>query len=571
MNDDATTPNPPSATRGPQSELEAEEAARAARHLHRRRARHHLIAVLALAALVRLPLMQFPMGASAGTLAYVGQRWLEGAVPYRDAWDHGAPAAFLMSGLIVRWAAPVVAGVEQGLVRLLMGSQGRLVRITPGWAMPETARLVMMAIDLATLLVVYRIVRRWCRRTEAVVAAGVWAVFGGAILVRRDCLAAGPPVCLLVAAGVLCALRSAGRHTGWLALAGLGCGLAACFDPLALLYLLALVAWSVVVSRGAGSAARRWLVRPGVMVAAALLPVAAFAAWFWSRDALGDLWLNAIVYNVRCRWMPLATRTPSNYWQVIRSLAPEQGALWLFAAGWAIHAFSIGFRPQTLLMTFWGFAAVAAALANRQLDTAAFLQTVPPLAIGAALAITNPSERFGVRDEHGRVAAHGAMLVLLTLALAFGFFYVEVRAYRAHASREETTAERAAAGVADMIRDRTMPGHPIYVWGVGPQLYVLADRPAAHRIFYNRPLNVAWVVNEFFGADVFDDITRALVRTEPVFFVTTEDALPSDPDRDGPLRAWFRHMREHYQGKPWKMEETRPFLVYVRKDRALSP
>jgi len=536
----------------------------------RRVAVRQLIVVLALAVAVRLPLTQFPMGTSAGTTAYVGQRWLEGAAPYRDAWDYRPPGLCLLSGVAARWLAPVGAAVEEGFLRLLLGGDGRAVRITPGEAMPESCRALMWLIDLAALLLVYRLVRSWAGHTEAIVAAGVCGFFSGAFLVQGDCLSAGPPVSCFTVLAMMAAVRSEGRRLGPLALSGLACGAAATFDLTALLYAVAIVLWAAASAEGPQPAVKRWLLRPAIVLGAALLPMAAFAAYFWSRGALGDFWRSTVVYNVFFRWFPMAMRTPSYHWQVIRSLAPEQGALWLFAGGWALHAFSMGFSRHTRLVAFWGLAAVAAALVTRQLEAAYFHQTVPPLAIGAALAATNPSERFFTRDARGRLETRSLVLALLAVGMAIGFVYTEFRAFRTHASRDESRAERAAASVADMIRDRTAPGHPIYVWGVGPQIYVLADRPAAHRLFYNRPLNAPWVVNEFFGGPaVFDDIVRTLIRTEPAFFVTTEAALPQAPERGGPLGEWDRFRNQHYD--PWRLEETLPYVLYLRKDRTLLP
>lgn len=531
---------------------------------------HTLLVVLALAILVRLPLLQFPMGTSAGTIAYVGQRWTEGAVPYRNAFDHRPPGLYLLSGFIVRRLAPLGAAAEQGLLRLLGGRDARLIRITQGEAMPETCRAVMWVIDLAAVALVYLLVRLWCGHWEAAVAAAICAFFGGGFLVQGDCLGAKHPVSLLSVVAMMAALRSQGRRLAWLALGGLACGLAATFDYLAAFYALAIALWAATDKGESDTALRRWLLRPAVVLGATLVPMAAFAAWFWSQGAFTELWRCSVVYNVLYRWFPLAMRTPGLHWQTLRMLAPEQGALWLFAGGWAIHAFSMGFSPQTRLVAFWGLAALAAALTVRQVQAEHFLQTVPPLAIGAALAVTNPSEPFLTRDARGRLETRSLVLLLLVAGLALGFAYSEWRAWRAYASRSELNEERAAAAVADMIRDRTTRGHPIYAWGVGPQVYVLANRPAAHRIFYTRPLNVPWIVDEFFGGEgVFEEIYQTLARLEPAFFVTSEAALPDDPLRQGPMRKWFAYLSEHYE--PWRMDATGPYIIYIRQDRSRLP
>ena len=548
-----------------------EDEARAARQVSRRRAFHQMFIVVGLAVLVRIPQLRFPMGVTAGTAAYVGQQWLErGAVPYRDAWDYHAPGHYLLCGAAVRWVAPVVARAEQWLARVAAGHHGSVLRVTVGEAMPEACRAVMLAVGLATMFVVYRFVRRWSGRTEAVTAAGLCGFFTGTLLVQGDCLEAAEGMTLFVAVAMWAAVRSEGRRALWLAVSGLAAGVAACFEPLAVVYVAALLLWVAAANGGVGRL-KRWVLRPSVLLIGAALPVACVAAYFWRHGALDALWRNAVVYNALYRWLPMAHRTPSSQWQTIRAMAPEHGALWLFAGGWALHAFSMGFRRETGLVALWGLASLVATFAVRQVVPAHFLQTVPPLAVGAALALTNPTERLLARDERGRVEARSAVLVLLALVFVAAFVYAERRAYLAQVSRKDLSTDQAAERVADMIRDHTMPGHSIYVWGVGPQVYVLADRPAAHRMFYNRPLNVAWLVREFFGEGIFEEIYWKLVREQPVFIVTTEEFLPDEPEPRGPMRDLFRFLREHYD--LWQIVDAKPysFAIYARKDRALLP
>jgi len=562
---------PTSENASPQDALLDEESARAARRLSRRRALTGMLVVVVLAALVRLPLIKFPMEQSAGTAAYVGQRWLDGAIPYRDTWDYQGPGLYLMSGIVVRAICPLGAAFEQGVLRLFLGSEGKALRVTMGEAAPETCRLVMLLIDLGTVLLVYVFVRRWCNRTEAVAAAGICGFFGGAILVQGECLGPGQPMTFLVVLSMLAALRSAGKGWSWLALGGLAGGMAMCLRPVALLYVVALMVWVIATNGGSRSRLTQWVLRPGVILLCALVPLGCFVIYFWWQGALEAFWRNAVVYNAMYRWLPGPRRLWSQSLRAVGRLVPEQGALWLFAGGWTLHAFSVGFRRETGLVALWGIVAVAAAMTARRVEEAHFLQTVPPLAIGAALAATNPSEPFLRRDERGRLETRSTMLILFTVALALGFLYTERAAYLRRARREDISTDWAAVQVAHLIRTRTMPHHPIYVWGTRPQIYVLADRPAAHRFFYNRPLNVARQVREFFGAEVFDDIYKTLMRVQPAYVVTTEQYVREDIDSLGPIAPWFYFMREHYE--LWKIVDAQPysFTIFARRDRALLP
>ena len=95
---------------------EGNEQARSAERVSRRSTAHALLALVLLAVAIRLPQMKFPLGHVAGTAVYVGERWLEGEVPYKEVWDHRGPALYLLGGVLGRRAARIVAAGEEWLV-----------------------------------------------------------------------------------------------------------------------------------------------------------------------------------------------------------------------------------------------------------------------------------------------------------------------------------------------------------------------------------------------------------------------------------------------------------------------
>jgi len=546
---------------------EENEQAKSPERLSRRGTAHALLALVLLAVAIRLPQMKFPLGHIAGTAVYVGERWIEGHVPYKDVWDHRAPALYLMGGALARKVAPVVARAEEALVRALLGPQGAGVRIRSGEAVAETCRAAMMVCGLAMMFVVYAFVRQWAGRLEAAVAAGLCGFFSGALVISGDSCEGMPPASLLVAVAFLAALRSRGRRLPWLLGAGAGVGVAVCFEPLAVCYVVVLAAWVAGTSGDQLGGVRRWVVSPAVVVVGALLPVAAFVSYFAWRDALVEMWRCVGVYNLRYRWQPLASWLPSTHAHTLRAVAPEQGVLWLFAIGWALHAFSLGFTRETRLVVIWGTTALAAALIPRQMAPSDFLQTVPPVAVGAALAVTNPSEPLLQRDERGRLATRSIVQVLFVAALFLGLLWTEWRAFRVGASRERLSTARAAEKVANYIRDNTMPWHPVFVWGRYPQIYVLADRPAPFRIFNTRPFNIRRIVREYFGTETIGELYEALAKSLPPYVVATEGFLPDDLDRFGPGQVWSSFMKTHYVEDRIIQSRRTDFVIYVRRDR----
>ncbi len=526
----------------------AEDAERSARRLGSGRLALGMAAVLAVTVLLRMLNLTFPMGQPAGMAAHVGRRWMHGEGPYRDNWDHQGPALYLMAGIVTD-----VIGIS-----------------------PAANRLAMMTIDLATLLLLYALVRQWCNRIEGMVAAGIFGFFSGALLVQGDCLAAGPPMNFLIVLAFLALLRSEGRKVPWLALAGLALGLALCFRLAALVYLAGIVFCTVASKRGSDSRVARWGLRPIIIVAFAAAPPAAFAAYFASVKALDDFWNSYVIYNWLYHW-------PLGHYGFLRhrlatlwGLAREQAALWLFAGGWIIHAFSIGFRRETRFIAFWCLLASTAALAARHVETEHFVLTIPPLAVAAALAVTNPSEKFLRRNEQGRLETSSGMLIAFAITLALGFLYTARRILRDRATSNVMTTDRAAYKVGRLILKNTEPHEKVYQWGSRAQMYVYAQRGSAHRFFYNWPINSPQRVSEFFEPylqpELFENIYATLTDVMPPFFVTTEDYVEGRLERPPPkpIEDWFRFVRRHYYVAA--KFEALPFsyTVFVRNDRKLK-
>ena len=504
-----------------------------------------MVVVLAVTALIRVPTFSFPMGQMAGTVGYVGRGWLSGRIPYRDAWDFQAPGLYLAAGLIIRTVRPDTLAL----------------------------RLTMLGLDLATLLLVYTLVRHWCTRIEALMAAAIFGVFSGGLLVVGDCLEPGPPMNFLFVLAFLALLRSEGRKLGWLVLCGLALGLAVTIRLTAVVYPLAVALWLPFTRSGSERRLARWGARALIVLVAAAVPFACFAAYFAAKGAWGDLVDGAILYNMLFRWLFGSRRIWGQNFRTLLGVIPEQGVLWFFAGGWLIHAYSVGFRRQTALVALWCVVAAAASVFTGRVDHTHFVQTVPPFAIAAALAVTNPSERLLRRDRGGRLETNSSVLILLTVVLLLGLIYTERRILRARSASRDLSTDRAAVAVARRIREHTNWREPIYVWGSRPQIYLLARRAAAHRFFYNWPLNQRPQLNYYFDVihpRTIEDIATSLRRIEPVFIVTTHNYV-REKERVrslGEIGPLFEHIHDHYE--LWYIEDAEPysFAVFIRDDRA---
>lgn len=76
-----------------------------------------LLAIFAIAAALRVPIANIPLERDEGEYAYIAQRWLDGAIPYQDAFDQKPPGVFVVYALTlltlggtpaaIHWAATI--------------------------------------------------------------------------------------------------------------------------------------------------------------------------------------------------------------------------------------------------------------------------------------------------------------------------------------------------------------------------------------------------------------------------------------------------------------------------------
>ena len=55
-----------------------------------------LAAILVVSLAARAPSLKIPLDQDSAVYSYAAERWLEGGLPYRDAWDHKAPFLYLI-------------------------------------------------------------------------------------------------------------------------------------------------------------------------------------------------------------------------------------------------------------------------------------------------------------------------------------------------------------------------------------------------------------------------------------------------------------------------------------------
>ena len=426
-----------------------------------------LLLVLAIDSFIAKP------GGDSLIFMYVAQGILEGEVPYLDRWDHKGPLLYLINavGLLIDevWGIWIVQALfllgtiyfALILLRKAFGTTPALFalalflilfsRFNPPGNYTEQYALLFQFLALYLLFRSHQQPHREFRLIHFALLHMTIGALGAASFLLRPDLAA-----LWIAIGIYWFLLrgAAFRKLGWAALGG-GC---------ALLFV---------------------------------------AALFGTLGAFGALWDAVIVYNFAYSDASFPERLAT-----VRYLSTEiLFASLLTLAGWSIGVFCLakgrvqGDHRKALLAT-------ALILLPLQIVSISlpgygwphyYLAALPAATVLLALVMW-----FVLEQER-------IFLKLLIVALFIGTAYTSLP----HANFARLTgkyagdalyAENNQSRLAERIRGITKPNDCILVWGRGPGLYLLSDRNAPSRFFYQYPLIKPNYANQSLREEFVSDI-----------------------------------------------------------------
>jgi hypothetical protein len=422
---------------------------------------------------VRLPSLVQPMGADEGLYAYVGDRILDGGLPYRDAWDQKPPAIHVAyAALRAAWpresAVPAADLLVASLVAALLLGVGASLA-TPG--IGQAAALLFLLLSNPAFARLGGVsVRAQC---ETFIAAAVTAAFLLLARSRQDTI----------------------RPTGYLLTAGILFGVAFAFKYNAAVYgiagVFALFLWRRLTPRAVA-----------VLAAGFVIPAMALAVWFASRRALPDLYDATIVYNLRYSGETYAGPLDAVLYLLTFPVRHARvDALWLLGCGGCavLLVASRGARERLLPVAWVAAACVTIAINGSRDLPQYFVQAAPGLALAAAWAGTV------LWTRRRMVNAVAAVLIAIAVWRVNDFRKLVDNTWRDAqylAGRigrveyfghygERTTRKYSALAVAELgefMRSHSAREETVYVFGFSGGAYVLAERVSASRFFWSRPV-----------------------------------------------------------------------------------
>lgn len=420
---------------------------------------------------VRLPSLVQPMGADQGLYAYVGDRILDGGLPYRDGWDQKPPAIHLtyaaMRGVWPHGSAVPAADLLMAAVAALL--LWRLGAIVASASVGQSAALLFLLFANPSFARLGGVsVRAQCETFIAVAVTGAFLL-----------LASGrsrPALWKLTAAGVLFGLAFTFKYN---AAVYVGAGV------------FALFLWKRLTPAALGALAVGFVI-----------PVAAFAAWFAGGHALRTAYDATITYNLRYSGETYAGPVHAvTYLLTFPMRHARVDALWLIGAGGCAVLLMAAVRArERLAVVAWVAAACLSIAINGSRDLPQyFVQAGPPLALAGAWAGSLLWTRWRMVNVAGALILAVAVWRVNDFPKLFENTWHDVRYAAGRTSPDEhlarygdrTTRKYSALAVAQLgafLRTHSDPRERVYVFGFSCGAYVEADRASASRFFWSRPV-----------------------------------------------------------------------------------
>ena len=228
------------------------------------------------------------------------------------------------------------------------------------------------------------------------------------------------------------------------------------------------------------------------------------------------------------------TNVLEEFFSKLRVILPENGLLWLGTMFTSAYLFWGIWRnkgqPGDPILLWWAFWSFVVLWATGTFYAHYFLQIIAPFSVLTAYGLSVTWKLAKSLSPLFKFVVRGVWAIILVVILII-FIKNDYKYFFSYTPEEQTMFQhKASAGLFDgygiyniaqqqiafYIRAHTDPTETIYVWGMAPQIYFLAQRRAATR--YRNNFNMSHLVT--------DDALRALEAYAPTVI---EDIKKSPP------------------------------------------
>lgn len=472
-----------------------------------------MLIVLLGVVLLRIRLLALPLERDEGEYAYIGWLMLQGVPPYTEAYTMKLP------GIHAAYAG-------------LLAVFGHSV---------EAIRGGLILVNLASVILIYRLCRQWSSRVGAVAAAALFAVVSLGHTVHGIIANAEHFVLLPVLAGIWLLQRSQACHRLLTVCgAGLCFGMAILVKQTAVVFLVFALTWMAWNWRMSGFAApRKFATRVMGLLAGPLVLYGMLCAWMAAAGTFDNFWRWTVEYP---REYVSQVSWSSGIDLFLLTAVPIAMFAWpailLAAVGIYASLRSAGRATQgvfLVLFTVFSFLAVCPGLYFREHY---FLFLIPSVAMAGGVAVDLLSQTLRLRGRF-------VMLVMLVIASASWSLYADsdvlFRLPPEKVSRlmygENPFPESSA--IAEYIENSTPPSARVAMLGSEPQILFLARRRSATGFLYMYPMTEQHEYAESMQRQIINEIEA--VEPELLAVVTVPSSWLYRPTAPRVLFDWMNN------------------------------
>jgi len=293
-----------------------------------------------------------------------------------------------------------------------------------------------------------------------------------------------------------------------------------------------------------------WLCRYLLVGGGALLPVIGVISFYhfhgYTLNQLYDSMLGSNLHYIQRGYQ--YTNFLEEFFSKLKVILPENGLLWLgtmFTAaylGWRIWRGKREASNQILLLwAFWSFAVL---WLTGTFYWHYFLQIIAPFSILTAYGIVETWRWAKSLSSLSRFLAQGMWAIILVTMIII-FIRTDYKYFFSYTAEEQTILQHHYADssldeygifniiqrkIASYIRAHTNPAETIYVWGIAPQLYFLAQRRAATQYRNNYNISSIFTDNLQRELKAYAHVVMEDIKKSPPAFIVLIFPLKDFPE-----------------------------------------
>jgi hypothetical protein len=474
-----------------------------------------VLCVMVVCAGIRWRLRAMPLERDEGEYSYMGQLMLQGAPPYKLAYNMKLPGTYTAYALMMRVFGETAAGIRLGL----------------------------LVTNALTILLIYAIGRRLFGPLAATVSAVSYAIFSVGPGVNGFAAHATHFVVFVAAAGLWLLVTALEKPSaGRVFIAGLCMGMAFLMKQPGAVFAI-FGGWYLLQRQGWSTVNLRKTIRPLTFYAlGAVLPYAATCLFLWRAGVFARFWFWTVDYASQYSAGPAEARLffMNNFPQTVHSAI----ALWTLAAFgatslvWSLRAR----RHAKFLLSLTAFSLLGVS-AGFYFRWHYFILLLPALSFLVGVGIDSATD-WG-KDRGTLLRAFPVVIfVLACLSSLLQEEYFFFRADPVAASRFVYPVDPfpEAAALGDYLRQHSASSEKIAVLGNEPEVLFYANRHSATGYMYTYSLMEEQKYASAMQREMISEIEAA--RPDYIVFVRDWMILPHS---DRSILAWSdQYLKQNY-------------------------